>query len=36
MMPDGRYLRDVIEPMPESWLGPDHVAYFGAQPGPVG
>ena len=32
VMPDGRYLRDVIEGEPEAWLGPDHVAYFGAQP----
>jgi len=32
VMPDGRYLRDVIEADPEGWLGPDHVAYFGAEP----
>ncbi len=32
LMPDGRYLRDVIESEPEAWLGPDHVEYFGAEP----
>jgi mannose-6-phosphate isomerase len=32
VMPDGRYLRDVIEADPQAWLGPDHVEYFGADP----
>jgi mannose-6-phosphate isomerase len=32
VMPDGRYLRDVIESDPEAWLGPDHLEYFGAEP----
>jgi mannose-6-phosphate isomerase len=32
VMPDGRYLRDVIEADAEAWLGPDHVEYFGADP----
>ncbi|HTT88651.1 MAG TPA: hypothetical protein VMF65_03795 [Acidimicrobiales bacterium] len=32
VMPDGRYLRDVIEADPEAWLGPEHFAYFGADP----
>ncbi|HXW77910.1 MAG TPA: class I mannose-6-phosphate isomerase [Acidimicrobiales bacterium] len=31
-LPDGRYLRDVIEADPVQWLGPDHVGYFGADP----
>jgi mannose-6-phosphate isomerase len=31
-LPDGRYLRDVIEANPAQWLGPDHVEYFGAEP----
>lgn len=31
-LPDGRYLRDVIEADPESWLGPEHAHYFGASP----
>jgi mannose-6-phosphate isomerase len=29
---DGELLRDVIAADPESWLGPDHVARFGADP----
>jgi len=29
---DGRLLRDVIAEEPASWLGPDHVARFGADP----
>jgi mannose-6-phosphate isomerase len=29
LLPDGRYLRDVIEAAPTDWLGPDHVEYFG-------
>jgi mannose-6-phosphate isomerase len=32
VMPDGRYLRDVIEADPQGWLGPQHVDYFGADP----
>jgi mannose-6-phosphate isomerase len=32
VMPDGRFLRDVIEADPEAWLGPEHFAYFGADP----
>jgi mannose-6-phosphate isomerase len=32
VMPDGQYLRDVIEADPEGWLGPAHVEYFGADP----
>jgi mannose-6-phosphate isomerase len=31
-MPDGRYLRDVIEADAEGWLGPEHVEYFGSDP----
>jgi mannose-6-phosphate isomerase len=31
-MPDGRYLRDVIDTDAESWLGPEHVEYFGSDP----
>jgi mannose-6-phosphate isomerase len=31
-MPDGRFLRDVIEEDAEAWLGPDHVEYFGSDP----
>ena len=31
-LPDGRYLRDVLEADPESWLGPAHVGYFGSSP----
>jgi mannose-6-phosphate isomerase len=29
---DGQLLRDVIAADPEAWLGPDHVARFGADP----
>ena len=29
---DGRFLRDAIADDPEWWLGPDHVARFGADP----
>ncbi len=29
VLPDGRYLRDVIEAASTDWLGPEHVAYFG-------
>jgi mannose-6-phosphate isomerase len=32
-LPDGRYLRDAIEKDPEGYLGPEHVARFGANPG---
>ncbi len=32
VMPDGRFLRDVIEADPKGWLGPDHVEYFGSDP----
>ena len=32
-LPDGRYLRDAIEKDPEGYLGPQHVARFGANPG---
>jgi mannose-6-phosphate isomerase len=31
-LPDGRYLRDAVESEPESWLGPEHAAYFGTSP----
>ena len=31
-MPDGRYLRDVIDTDAGSWLGPEHVEYFGPDP----
>ena len=31
-LPDGRYLRDALEADPDSWLGPEHVKYFGASP----
>jgi mannose-6-phosphate isomerase len=31
-MPDGLFLRDVIEADAEAWLGPDHVEYFGSDP----
>jgi mannose-6-phosphate isomerase len=31
-LPDGRLLRDAIEADPESYLGPAHVAEFGADP----
>ncbi|MGH9106698.1 MAG: class I mannose-6-phosphate isomerase [Acidimicrobiales bacterium] len=31
-LPDGRYLRDVLEGDPEGWFGPSHVSYFGASP----
>ena len=31
-MPDGRYLRDVIDTDAESWLGPEHVEYFESDP----
>jgi mannose-6-phosphate isomerase len=29
---DGKLLRDVIAADPEAWLGPDHIARFGADP----
>ncbi len=32
-LPDGRYLKDAIEKDPEGYLGPQHVARFGANPG---
>ena len=32
-LPDGRYLRDAIEKDPDGYLGPQHVARFGANPG---
>jgi mannose-6-phosphate isomerase len=32
VLPDGRYLRDVIDADPHGWLGPEHVEYFGADP----
>ena len=31
-MPDGRYLRDVIDADADNWLGPEHVEYFGSDP----
>lgn len=31
-LPDGRLLRAAIEADPRSWLGPEHVAAFGADP----
>ena len=31
-MPDGRYLRDLLEADPQGWLGPEHVEYFGSDP----
>jgi mannose-6-phosphate isomerase len=31
-LPDGRYLRDVLQSEPEAWLGPEHVGHFGAEP----
>jgi mannose-6-phosphate isomerase len=32
-LPDGRLLRDALADDPDSWLGPEHAAYFGASPG---
>jgi mannose-6-phosphate isomerase len=32
VMPDGRFLRDVIEADPKGWLGPEHAEYFGTDP----
>lgn len=31
-LPDGRVLADAIEAEPERWLGPEHVARYGADP----
>ena len=31
-LPDGRYLRDVLQSDPQAWLGPEHVTHFGAEP----
>ncbi|GAA2752767.1 class I mannose-6-phosphate isomerase [Amnibacterium kyonggiense] len=33
VLPDGRLLRDAVEADPVGWLGPDHVARFGADTG---
>ena len=32
-LPDGQYLRDAIEKDPEGYLGPEHLARFGPNPG---
>ncbi|MGZ4389619.1 MAG: mannose-6-phosphate isomerase, partial [Gaiellaceae bacterium] len=32
VLPDGRLLRDAVAAEPEAFLGPDHVAAFGADP----
>jgi mannose-6-phosphate isomerase len=32
-LPDGRSLRDAVVARPEAWLGPEHVAAFGADTG---
>jgi mannose-6-phosphate isomerase len=32
-LPDGRLLRDAVAAEPEAWLGPEHVATFGADTG---
>ena len=31
-LPGDGYVRDAVERDPEAWLGPEHVAYFGASP----
>jgi mannose-6-phosphate isomerase len=33
VLSDGRRLRDAVAEEPQAWLGPDHVATFGADPG---
>src|SRR4051794_13022643 len=35
-LPDGTLVRDAIEADPEGFLGPEHVARFGADPGAAG
>ena|SRR6266545_3849502 len=32
VLPDGRTLRDAVAADPQAWLGPEHVARFGADP----
>ena len=33
VLPDGRLLRDAVAAQPAAWLGPDHVAAYGAETG---